>query len=163
MSTQPEASGYAPVNRGQAMLVHLIEVHKLFRGQLDTLRIALSEEPAVAAGAAAQIAGRDLRRHCLYFCQGLTMHHTIEDVQWFPVLRGIHPDAPPVVDRLASEHEAIAVHLEELAELAPRLGDGDSASAEAARKRLAALTDELTAHLDYEEEALAPFLRIAAG
>lgn len=152
-----------PTDRGMAMLAHLVEVHKHFRAQLDALRGALAGEPAAVAGVAVQLTGRDLRRHCLYFCQGLTMHHTIEDVQWFPVLRGIHPDAPAVVDRLATEHEAIAVHLEELAELAPRLGDGDRAAAEAAWQRLATLADELTAHLDYEEEALAPFLRMAAG
>ena len=96
----------------------------------------------------------DLRLHCLQFCDALTAHHTIEDTQMFPELRGYSATAAPVIDRLRAEHDKIAGLLAQLESTARDLA-GTPARSGGAAKALTDLATELEAHLDNEEDSLA--------
>ncbi len=145
---------------GAAMFQHLQEVHGYFRGQLAALRRAADDDaPAAALVAAAGAftpsgAGGDLRLHCMYFCHALTMHHSIEDSRMFPGMRAAHPEAAPVLDRLEAEHHVVAELVEKMLVLLSSVPAGGSTPA--LRDALRTLSDELTAHLDYEESVLEP-------
>lgn len=149
---------------GAAMFAHLQEVHALFRGQLAALRVAVdrwaqgSAVPAdvlAAAGAfTPAAAGRDVRTHCLYYCQALTLHHSIEDTRMFPAMRAAAPEAVALFDRLEAEHHVVAEILAELTELVSSVDNGGTAHAVGVRLRR--LSDELETHLAFEEEVLQP-------
>jgi Hemerythrin HHE cation binding domain len=148
---------------GAAMFAHLQEVHTMFRGQLALLveaagqwadGAAAPDTVMAAAGPfAAAGSGRDLRVHCLYYCRSLTMHHSIEDTGMFPQLRAAAPEAAALFDRLEAEHHAVAKIIGELEDL---LSTAQDSSAPALHASLTRLSDQLTAHLDYEERVLEP-------
>ncbi|MFF1305648.1 nitroreductase/quinone reductase family protein [Streptomyces sp. NPDC058307] len=121
-------------------------VHDAFRRELTLIRKELSSGTRVTLGA-------QLRVNCLTFCQGLHNHHTGEDVALFPFLADRHPEAGPALDRLRAEHEQIAALVEELRQTLTGGTDLDSVRTEVDR-----LTNELEAHLTYEEEQLIPLL-----
>nr|BFE84437.1 hypothetical protein GCM10020093_070380 [Planobispora longispora] len=76
----------------------------------------------------------------------------------FPALAGRHPELAPVMERLRQEHEKIAALLEELQKvLSAENGDARQVLSEVER-----LTEELEAHLTYEEEQLIPILDATA-
>lgn len=76
----------------------------------------------------------------------------------FPGLRQAVPSLAPVLDRLQSEHQAVAVYIEKIEGVANSLADADRATFSTLRERLAQLSDDLLAHLDYEEEQLVSVL-----
>ncbi|TYB67227.1 nitroreductase family deazaflavin-dependent oxidoreductase [Nonomuraea sp. PA05] len=115
----------------------LVRIHAYLRDELTKLR---SGEPGL---------GRDLRTHCLAFCEALTFHHTGEDRVAFPHLERLFPELKEPLDRLRDEHVVIARLAEEL-----RGGPGA-----ATLDRIAA---ELEAHFAYEEEQLVPVLNSLA-
>ncbi|GGJ45021.1 nitroreductase/quinone reductase family protein [Streptomyces brasiliensis] len=119
-------------------------VHDAFRRELALIR----EEMANGAGTL----GAQLRMNCLTLCQGLHHHHTGEETALFPFLADHRPEFSPVRERLHREHERIAELVERLRG-AVSAGDSADARAEAVR-----LTQELEAHLAYEEEQLMPLL-----
>jgi iron-sulfur cluster repair protein YtfE (RIC family) len=152
-------------HRGTAAYERLVQVHKMYRRQLAVLRRAVGEwvhnggTTAVVTVAtrhlAQELSGRDLRIHCLEFCQALTMHHSFEDTEIFPALRRVGPNAGSVVNRLVAEHEKISGLLAQLVAVADQMTE-DRRSAPAVVAGLARLADELEAHLDHEEESLRP-------
>lgn len=77
----------------------------------------------------------------------------------FPALRRHRPDLAPVLDRLDEEHRALAALLDALQRVLaePSAAPGD------VRAEVERLTDELEAHLTYEEEQLVPVLDAMAG
>ncbi|MEV0253875.1 nitroreductase/quinone reductase family protein [Streptomyces sp. NPDC050732] len=139
----------------------MVQVHRWLRGQLRHVR---DETDAYFAGLAAHRGpeappspglGLQIRQHCLAFCDALEFHHTGEDAHLFPVMAGHHPELRDTFDRLAEEHRTIARIQQELAALLAAVG---GAEPERFRAELARMSAELTAHLDYEEEALLPVL-----
>ncbi|WP_336318093.1 nitroreductase/quinone reductase family protein [Streptomyces lavendofoliae] len=123
-------------------------VHDMFRRELGLIRKEIAE-----SGTATGL-GTQLRVNCLAVCQGLHNHHTGEDTMLFPMLADRHPGLAPVVDRLQREHVRIAALLAELKEVV----SGDTADAGHVLREVERLTDELEAHLVYEEEQLVPLL-----
>ncbi|MGW8983575.1 nitroreductase/quinone reductase family protein [Streptomyces parvus] len=139
----------------------LVEVHTWLRGQL---RHAHDETEAYFAeraghGGAGEPPspglGLQIRQRCLAFCQALEFHHTAEDGHMFPTMEGYHPHLRDVFDRLREEHRSIGAVQSALADL---LADAAIAEPDRFRAELARMTEELTAHLDYEEEHILPLL-----
>ncbi|OEU97434.1 MULTISPECIES: nitroreductase/quinone reductase family protein [Streptomyces] len=135
----------------------LLEVHTWLRAQLR--RVAAEAETYFAArapgadGAGALPLGLQLRQHCLAFCESLHVHHTSEDRGAFPVLEEKYPRLAPALARLRAEHRTVERIRGELESLLAAL---PSADPDRFRTELARMTEELEAHLDYEEEVLIP-------
>jgi deazaflavin-dependent oxidoreductase (nitroreductase family) len=120
----------------------LLEVHTWLRGQLRQVRAEVEAHfaaPGSAAGAP----------------PGLEFHHDSEDGHLFPGTARHHPELVDVFDRLAEEHRTVARVQGELAAL---LAGVTVAEPGRFRRELAAMSAELNAHLDYEEEMLLPLL-----
>lgn len=122
-------------------------VHDAFRRELALIRKEMENGNGSTLGA-------QLRVNCLTFCQGLHNHHTGEDTVLFPRLAGLHPHVAPILERLRTEHEHIAGLVELLRGAVSAAGTDPAA----ARAEVARLTNELEAHLAYEEEQLVPLL-----
>jgi iron-sulfur cluster repair protein YtfE (RIC family) len=151
--------------RATAALHHLVQIHDMFRANLRALRAAADEWAAGTgpAGAVRALTGGDLRGHCLYFCGGLTMHHTMEDRAMFPALLGITPELDAVIARLQADHHEIHGLLDELRRLAEGIGEpgtapADAETAAAIRAQLDRMATDLEDHLDREERAVGPYL-----
>ncbi|MBH1938122.1 nitroreductase family deazaflavin-dependent oxidoreductase [Streptomyces sp. AV19] len=139
----------------------LLEVHTWLRGQLRHVRAgtdahfaALTAHRGPGAPPAPGL-GLQIRQHCLAFCQSLEFHHAGEDAHLFPALAAQHPELRGALDRLRAEHRTVARLQGELAAL---LADLATADPRRFRAELTRLSEELTAHLDYEEESLLPAL-----
>ncbi|MFC4327404.1 nitroreductase/quinone reductase family protein [Streptomyces andamanensis] len=145
--------GPPPVNAsspGEAIKV----VHDAFRRELALIRREMT-----TGGSAL---GAQLRVNCLTFCRGLHHHHTGEDTMLFPFLGERYPEHGPVLDRLRAEHVRIAELVERLRRAVSGAGSGDGDAA-GARAEVVRLTEELEAHLTYEEEQLLPLLDAGPG
>lgn len=125
-------------------------IHDAFRRELALIRAEVAKSGPVL--------GAQLRVNCLTLCQGLHMHHTMEDGGLFPGVRGRRPELAPVLDRLRAEHEAIAALIEDLRRI---LGDADADRA-TVHTEVDRLTAEVERHLAYEEEQLIPVLDSSA-
>ncbi|MFI5686822.1 nitroreductase/quinone reductase family protein [Streptomyces sp. NPDC051636] len=123
-------------------------VHDVFRRELALIRKEMTN-----GGSAL---GAQLRVNCLTFCQGLDNHHAGEETALFPFLAARHPEFAPVRERLRLEHERIAALVGELRRAVAAEESPD------ARAEVVRLTEELEAHLTYEEEQLVPLLDGAA-
>ncbi|MFI6141216.1 nitroreductase/quinone reductase family protein [Streptomyces griseus] len=138
----------------------LVETHTWLRAQLRHVH-AETEAHFAARGdrgahdAPAPGLGLQIRQRCLAFCQALEFHHTAEDGHLFPAMEGHHPRLGRVFDRLREEHRSIGAVQSALAAL---LADVAVAEPDRFRAELTRMTEELTAHLDYEEEHLLPLL-----
>ncbi|MET8676636.1 nitroreductase/quinone reductase family protein [Streptomyces sp. NPDC004647] len=139
----------------------IVEVHTWLRSQLRHVR---AEADAYFAGRAAQQGvgeppapglGLQLRQHCLAFCEVLEFHHTGEDAHVFPALARQYPHLADAFARLGDEHRTVA---RIQAELVALLADIATADPRRFRTELDRMSEELTAHLDYEEESLLPVL-----
>jgi hypothetical protein len=163
------AAGSEPGPRAEALLAELRWVHGMIRDDLRRVRglaqDAAAGEPAddVLAGVGALAVGSptwSLRAHCLGHCSFVHSHHSLESRLLFPAVLKSDPALGPVVAKLEADHVAVAGLLEQVEAAAEALVDGDTGPA---RQRLVdvlqTLADELLAHLDYEEEHLAPTLR----
>ncbi|MGA4996618.1 nitroreductase/quinone reductase family protein [Streptomyces arboris] len=139
----------------------LTEVHTWLRGQLA--QVHAETEAHFAARAAHRGAGAppppglglQIRQRCLAFCQALEFHHTSEDGHVLPVMEGYHPHLRPVFDRLREEHRSIAAVQSALAAL---LAGVAITEPDRFRAELTRMTEQLTAHLDYEEAEILPLL-----
>lgn len=140
----------------------LTEVHTWLRGQLAQVH-AETEAHFAARTVALRGAGTppppglglQIRQRCLAFCQALEFHHTAEDGHMFPAMEGYHPHLRPVFERLREEHRSIAAVQSALAAL---LAGVAIAEPYAFRAELARMTEQLTAHLAYEEAEILPLL-----
>ncbi|MET9513565.1 nitroreductase/quinone reductase family protein [Streptomyces sp. NPDC002994] len=140
----------------------LMEVHAWLRAQLK--HVSAETDAHFAERAAHQGPGAppletglglQIRQHCLAFCQSLEFHHRSEDAHVFPGLAREYPHLSAALDRLRDEHVTVARLQEELLALLAGIG---RAEPERFRSELARMTEELNAHLDYEEESLIPVL-----
>ncbi|MER7814934.1 nitroreductase/quinone reductase family protein [Streptomyces sp. NPDC096153] len=141
-----------PPNMGTTSMGEAIKaVHDAFRRELALIRREIAESgPRL---------GAQLRINCLTLCQGLHNHHTGEDSALFPFLAGRYEELAPVMDRLREEHGKIAALLDELR----RVVAADDADPGLVQAEVGRLTDELEAHLVYEEEQLIPVLDAAGA
>ncbi|MEK7650007.1 MAG: hemerythrin domain-containing protein [Patescibacteria group bacterium] len=86
--------------------------------------------------------------------QALHGHHTMEDANIFPDIKGKHPDLASAIDTLTQQHHKIDPVLER--------GDAafaDLAHPESAETVLSELKTLLDKHLAFEESQITPFLR----
>ncbi|MEU3837021.1 nitroreductase/quinone reductase family protein [Streptomyces microflavus] len=151
----------APALEVTSLADKLTEVHTWLRGQLA--QVHAETDAHFAARAAHRGAGAppppglglQIRQRCLAFCQALEFHHTSEDGHMLPAMEGYHPDLRHVFDRLRDEHRTIAAVQSALAEL---LAGVAIAEPDRFRGELSRMTEQLTAHLDYEEAEILPLL-----
>ncbi|MEU1433664.1 nitroreductase/quinone reductase family protein [Streptomyces sp. NPDC005786] len=137
------------------------EVHTWLRGQLR--QVKAETDAHFAARAAHQGPGEppapglglQIRQRCLAFCQALEFHHTSEDEHLFPGIARYHPELGDVFDRLRDEHRTVARIQGDLADLLAGIG---IAEPQRFRIELDAMSAELNAHLDYEDETIVPLL-----
>src|SRR6266851_1298905 len=94
-----------------------------------------------------------LRINCLHYCRFVHSHHGVESMLLFPELRRADPALDPVVDKLEADHARVSGLLDDVEAAA---GELSAAEDPAARQRLTAalhvLSEDLLAHLQYEEE-----------
>lgn len=121
-------------------------IHDAFRRELNLIRDEVARSGPTL--------GAQLRVNCLVLCAGLGVHHTMEDGGMFVGLAAQRPDLAPVLDRLRTEHDAIATLLARLRQVLDDPGL-DQATLLVEVDRLAT---ELEHHLTYEEEQLIPVL-----
>jgi hypothetical protein len=154
---------------GEAMVAELKWVHDMIRRDLRTVRRLADELGHGLAGTAAagtieslQLASPlwQLKINCLQYCRFVHSHHHAESLLLFPRLRLANPALVPVVDKLESDHARVSDLLDDVSAAALELADREDA---ALRHRLidalGALSAELLAHLDYEEEHVSGTLR----
>jgi hypothetical protein len=159
-----------PDHRGWAIR-RLLDIHEGLRSDLARLRravVAVTEDGQDLDTAAAALGGLSfrnpgwtLRRFCAGFCGSVHGHHATEDGMLFPMLlrRQIRMDGAlgGVVDRLRAEHRTLTGLLDAVEQALGAL-PGDDAARAAASGAMARLSDQLEAHLRFEEEQLAPAL-----
>lgn len=121
-------------------------IHDAFRREFSLIRKEIARSGTGL--------GVQLRVNCLTACRGLSFHHRAEDEGMFPALAEQHPELAPTMQRLNREHERMARLLAELQE-AIATEDADPLRLLSEVERL---TEELEAHLTYEEEQLIPIL-----
>ncbi|GAA3607401.1 nitroreductase/quinone reductase family protein [Nonomuraea rosea] len=124
----------------------LRNVHDAFRRELAVIR-----EEVRTSGPRL---GAQLRINCLTMCQGLHVHHSHEDRGLFAALESRYPELAEVLARLRAEHVVVQRLLEQLQ---TSLAD-DGLTPETLLTEVDRLTQELEAHLDYEEEQLVALL-----
>lgn len=162
----------SPAHRRQQEL--LVGVHQHLRGELRQIQDAAGQVRAGSADAGAvraSINGMAMRQNywtlgafCAAYCRVLTVHHTIEDLSWFPAFAAVDDDLRAVTEKLHAEHEVIAGLLVALDDAlvalvtpvtpATPVGDGLDAVEAVVRE----LSRVLLQHLDDEEAALLPAL-----
>lgn len=158
-----------PNPRGEAMVAQLKWVHDMIRRDLGLIRQMAADtesgRPArVIRGAIQSLASGSavwqLKVGCLRHCRFVHSHHTHESMLLFPALRDANPALNPVVDKLEADHAHVSDLLDEVEAASHQLGE---ASEPAARERLGtalrALSEDLLAHLQYEEEHISDTLR----
>jgi Hemerythrin HHE cation binding domain len=158
-----------PGSRGEAMVAELKWVHSMIRQDLQTVRRLADDVQGgmqagrVAAGIRSLVTGGplwQLKINCLQYCRFVHSHHHAESVMLFPALRRLNPELGPVVDKLEADHARVSGLLDEV-----EAASGELAAQEdpATRQRLTAalqvLSDELLAHLAYEEDHVSDTLR----
>jgi deazaflavin-dependent oxidoreductase (nitroreductase family) len=137
----------------------LLDIHLWLRGQLARVRTdAEAHFRAAASNPGAPTLpglGLQLRQHCLAFCETLDFHHQSEDAAVFPRIEHHNPHLADAVAQLRTEHRKVAVLKSELVAL---LRDFQTADPGVFLAELTRMSDELTAHMDYEESVVLPIL-----
>ena len=158
-----------PNPRGEAMVAELKWVHDMIRHDLGVIRqMAADAEAGQLAGAirgaiqslASGSAVWQLKVGCLQHCRFVHSHHTHESMLLFPALREADPALNAVVDKLEADHVHISGLLDEVEATAGQLGQaGEPTVRERLVTALRTLSDDLLAHLQYEEEHISGTLR----
>ena len=159
---------------GRAQARDLVAVHDHLRGELAQLRDLIAQVAAgsIDPGAArSEISKLTMRQnqwtvgaYCESYCRLVGLHHTLEDTALFPGLSRMDSRLAPVVDRLHSEHEAIAGVLSRIDAALVAMVTDPVTGMPALRAATDLLTDALLSHLSYEEhQLLAPLARFGAA
>jgi hemerythrin-like domain-containing protein len=166
--TYPTPADASYTESQQAYPQHLVDIHDALRAELTQLRDVVDQvrRGLLQVGQARSVINTMTMRqnnwtlgaYCESYCRIVTGHHTLEDRSMFAFLRQRDPDAAPVVDRLAEEHEVIADVLEQVDQALVGLVGAQQRGASDALEHLAGavdlLTDTLLSHLSYEEREL---------
>lgn len=152
--------------RGRAIYQILLAVHAKIRRDLERVERLAAEAldglPAEEIRRQLNEIKRDgmlwrLQVDCLRYCRFVHSHHNAEDGDFFPELRDTNPAINPVIDRLQAEHRRVSDDLDAVEAAANALAEDES---QQARKKvvdtLQALSENLLAHLDYEELNVEP-------
>ncbi len=116
----------------------------------DRLREALRvTREAVAAGAPAEPATRDLLLFCHGFCTALTAHHGGEDRALFPAIAAAHPSLRETLRSLEQDHSMIAYLLGGL-----RTAVDQRAGPSELDRHLEGVAAVMESHFGYEERQL---------
>ncbi len=135
----------------------LVEIHDWLRQELVELRQQVDE--VVDGAESAEVRrptpdlARELRTHCLSFCEALKVHHNGEDAGGFPVLAKWFPGLAPTLAELTEEHKKVARLHDEIQRLVDGYTPGVSDPHEL-RNRLEDLATELEAHFEWEEQTV---------
>jgi alkanesulfonate monooxygenase SsuD/methylene tetrahydromethanopterin reductase-like flavin-dependent oxidoreductase (luciferase family) len=153
---------YSP--QGRALAAELVAVHDHLRGELTRLRDMIDQvaEGSLDPGAArSEISRLTMRQnqwtvgaYCESYCRLVGTHHTIEDQALFPGLRSLDGRLAPVVDRLHTEHLAIAGVLARVDAALVAMVTAPLTGLPELRDAVDLLTDALLSHLSYEEGEL---------
>jgi hypothetical protein len=162
-----------PNPHGEALVAELKWVHDVIRRDLRTVRQMAAD---IAAGLPADEIQAGIRSlaavgplwqlkiNCLHYCRFVHSHHHAESIILFPGLRRVNPALNPVVDKLEADHLAVSALLDEVEAAARELGSKeDPAVRERLTHALHNLSDDLLAHLQYEEEHISDTLRTFSG
>ncbi|MFB7076635.1 nitroreductase/quinone reductase family protein [Streptomyces sp. NPDC056308] len=156
-----EPDGWEGPREVNSLADKVMEVHTWLRGQLRQVK---AEADAHFRARAAHRGpgeppppslGLQIRQRCLAFCQALEFHHAGEDAHLFPGIARHHPHLTDTFARLTDEHRTVARIQGELVALLADIGIKDS---ERFHAELDRMSEELNAHLDYEEEQIVPLL-----
>lgn len=153
---------------GRRMVEQLRQVHEPLRADVEVLEqalVLLADETADRSSIPDMISGLtiadfvwQLRVNCDFYCNTLTLHHTIEDQRMFPVMTRNFPELAPAVERLQSEHKAVGEIVSEAKRASLQLST-DPTTVERARAAFTELADHMQSHLDFEEATLFPYFR----
>ncbi|MFC9439780.1 hemerythrin domain-containing protein [Nocardia sp. NPDC057030] len=134
-------------HRAHALSHELIDTHQWLRSELRRVARALDEyRDDVPIGPL-----RDLRTHCLTFCQALTDHHTTEDKTAFPVLAQRFPDLAPVLAELSADHHLIT---DILTRMTTALADLTPENLATVRGEITGLSAIMESHFQWEERRI---------
>ncbi|MFB7184670.1 nitroreductase/quinone reductase family protein [Streptomyces sp. NPDC056230] len=156
-----EPDGWEGPREVSSLADKVMEVHTWLRGQLRQVK---AEADAHFRARAAHRGpgeppppslGLQIRQRCLAFCQALEFHHAGEDAHLFPGIARHHPHLTDTFARLTDEHRTVARIQGELVALLADIGIKDS---ERFHAELDRMSEELNAHLDYEEKQIVPLL-----
>ncbi|MEQ4302477.1 hemerythrin domain-containing protein [Plantactinospora sp. B6F1] len=120
----------------------------------DALRIV---REAVADGAPAEPATRDLLLFCHGFCAALTTHHEGEDRDLFPAIAEQHPELGETLRRLRQDHSMIGYLLSGLQSAVAR-----GAPPSELDRHLEGVAAIMESHFRYEERQLLTVLETLA-
>ncbi len=134
----------------------LIAWNRELRTVHERLREALRvTRAAVASGASAEPAQRDLLLFCHGFCTALTGHHEGEDRELFPAIAAAHPELRDVLRNLQRDHSMIAYLLGALQAAINRTAPPDELD-----RHLDGVAAIMENHFRYEERSLAGVLHV---
>ncbi|MFD9665066.1 hemerythrin domain-containing protein [Rhodococcus sp. NPDC059968] len=150
------------------MITQLRQAHAPLRDDIVTLDRALtilldatadhSAVPKMINSLTAANFVWQLRVNCDFYCNHLTLHHTIEDQRMFPTMARRFPELKPVIGELKAQHEAIGELVDEAKAASLHL-TADHESVARARTAIGTLATHLRAHLADEETAMFPYFR----
>lgn len=143
-------------DRAAAYVRELIAVHDFFRNALAELRRVIAAPPEETE---LRSWAWDLRIQCLYFCNGLHRHHSLEDQRMFPAVLVEDPELGPIVERLEADHRKVAEIIDAIESRLVELSSDPSG----VREELNRMADTLLEHLAYEEDQLSPALARMTG
>ncbi|NMB91060.1 MAG: hemerythrin domain-containing protein, partial [Chloroflexi bacterium] len=142
--------GATPEELAHPLVNHFLAIHATFRQQLaDLLRLSseilAGELPLPAPEMNARL--QRLIHLGARYTYGLHLHHRLETQEMFPTLaaEGLETD---VIERLNAEHRQLSDLLDQVN---AGIQDLDTAAPGALDARLLRLSQQLKAHLDYEE------------
>jgi hemerythrin-like domain-containing protein len=156
MNTQPYA-GATPAQLRHPLVREFLAIHNMFRNELGAMlqfvdRLMTYKQRLTGPETTAHV--QALAQATYRYTQLLHFHHHGETDGLFPALREQGLD-DPVIDRLNTEHDQIAVLIGRLDSAIRTVASFDAGTVDT---DLRLLTEALRKHLDYEETHVCPLL-----
>lgn len=146
--------------RFEGLVRFWLERHMMFRQLLDVM--GREADAALDGGAARRLASA-VSKYGRIFVEQLHGHHQIEDMQYFPILRGMEARIAPGFDLLDADHHALDGQLARFVSLSNGvIGAADKADPSQAqaqfREGLGGLHRLIDRHLTDEEDLIVPII-----
>lgn len=125
-------------------------VHSALRRDLERTRMVLTDQPYPDTAQR-----RALASHVTWMMHFLHMHHTGEDVGFWPLIRARNPTAGALLDQMDADHRQVEPTITAL-EGAARAYQEDDSAREGLLAALTALSEVLLPHLRREELEMMP-------